>query len=283
MRDGFDRRRISAAVIVCALCLLCACRKDAQENVPPSRLADRVNLTFEVFNHTQGFLTKYERTEQKGTPARIAIPELEVAGVDENRIVIREGRFGRLIAFGKTGTADFEVPSEDRNYAVYLMNASSGADYRKVDTWINRNEGVLEYAPPLHWYRADRNGYQGPEDVIQDAIGQLNEALSYSWVTYGNFRKIDRRENDSFGVGYGYCRNQFGWHSPYWAGVNPEHCSSSHTRLGTFIEEIFELVTRLNDIGDKDTAGLITDPDTGNLNDVGKDLLAYVFVKDDKI
>jgi hypothetical protein len=54
-------------------------------------------------------------------------------------------------------------------------------------------------------------------------------------------------------------------------------------KLATFLEEIFELITRLNDIGGEDTASLITDPDTGNLNEVGKDLLAYVFVKDEKI
>jgi hypothetical protein len=54
-------------------------------------------------------------------------------------------------------------------------------------------------------------------------------------------------------------------------------------KLGTFLEEIFELITRLNDIGGQDSATLITDPDTGNLNELGKDFLAYVFVKDEKI
>ena len=152
-----------------------------------------------------------------------------------------------------------------------------------MDTWTNTNEGVLEYVPPFKWYREDRNDYQGPEDVIQDAINQLNDALEYSWAKYGSLLRIDQRKNSSFGVGYGYCRNQFGWHSPYWAGINPDHCLTYKMKLGTFLEEIFELITRLNDIGGKDTATLITDPDTGNLNDVGKDLLAYVFVKDEKI
>ena len=162
------------------------------------------------------------------------------------------------------------------------MNALNGTDYRKVDTWISANEGVLEYDPSLAWYREDRNDYHGPEDVIQEAIDQLNDALDYPWARYGNLQKIDQRKNSSFGVGYGYCRNQYGWHSPYWAGVNPDYCLTYKTKLETFLEEIFELITRLNDIGGKDTATLITDPESGKLNEVGKDLLAYVFVKDEK-
>ena len=50
-------------------------------------------------------------------------------------------------------------------------------------------------------------------------------------------------------------------------------------RRETFLEEIFELVTGTEDIGRIDTASVIADKN-GNLNDVGRDLFAYVFVKD---
>ncbi|UCE41830.1 MAG: hypothetical protein JSV17_02240 [Candidatus Aminicenantes bacterium] len=213
----------------------------------------------------------------------VKISELDVEGVDINRMVIREGRFGERIVFSQTGVAIFQSPQQDNNYTLYLMNATNGADYRKVDTWISTNEGILEYVPPFKWYREDRNDFEGPEEVIQDAINQLNDALNYSWAKYGSLRRIDQRKNNSFGVGYGYCRNQFGWHSPYWAGVNPDHCLTYRMKLATYLEEIFELITRLNDINEKDTATLITNPDTGNLNDVGRDLLAYIFIKDEKI
>jgi hypothetical protein len=242
-----------------------------------------VILSFEVYNHTQGLLTNIEIKQEPGSRVAIRISDLGVEGVDDTRMVIREDRFGERIAFSQTGMATFQAPKQDKNYTLFLMNASNGADYRKVDTWINTNEGVLEYVPPIKWFLEDKNGYQGPEDVIQDVVDQLNDALAYSWANYGSFQKVDQRKNNSFGVGYGYCRNQFGWHSPYWAGVNPDHCLTYKMKLATFLEEIFELITRLNDIGGKDTATLITDPETGNLNEVGKDLLAYVFVKDEKI
>ena len=53
-------------------------------------------------------------------------------------------------------------------------------------------------------------------------------------------------------------------------------------RRETFLEEIFELVTGTEDIGRIDTASVIAD-ENGNLNDVGRDLLAYVFVKDARL
>jgi hypothetical protein len=283
MFDRVIRQNYSIAVCLGIIVFLIACQKNSQEPKPLPESSDPVTLSFEVYNHTQGYLMNFESTLERGTQVTISLSELDVEGVDENRMVIREDRMGTRIAMSQNGVVNFKAPKENKMYTLYLMNALNGADYRKVDTWINANEGVLEYKSPLAWYREDKNGYHGPEDVIQDAIDQLNNALDYPWARYGNLQRIDQRKNSSFGVGYGYCRNQYGWHSPYWAGVNPDYCLTYVTKLETVLEEIFELVTRLNDIGGKDTATLITDPDSGNLNEVGKDLLAYVFVKDEKI
>jgi hypothetical protein len=279
---GVFRKRLFFVVCFCVVVSLYVCQKKSQEKIPFPESIESVILSFEVYNHTRGSLIEFEKTLEQGARVTIDLSELDVEGVDENRMVIREDRFGPRIAFTQTGIATFQAPKQDKNYTLYLMNASNGADYRKVDTWTNTNEGVLEYVPPFKWYREDKDDYQGPEDVLLDAINQLNDALNYSWAKYGSLQRIDQRRNSCFGVGYGYCRNQFGWHSPYWAGINPGHCLTYKMKLETFIEEIFELITRLNDIGGRDTATLITDPDTGNLNEVGKDLLAYVFVKDEK-
>lgn len=266
-----------------AAILFCSCNKESKKetSLPPPLF--QVTLSFDVFNHTQGYLTSLERVVKSAEKVMLKIRDLEMEEVDSERIVVREERFGALTAFGKAGWAVFNAPTEDRQYTIYLMNASHGVDYRAADTWTGPNEGILEYAPPIKWYREDRDSYQGLEDEIRDAVDHLNDALSYDWATYGTLIQIEQKANSSFGVGYGHCRNQFGWHNPYWAGINPEHCVTTEERLATFLEELFELITRLNDIGGKDTAGLITDPDTGKLNEKGKDLLAYVFVKDRKI
>jgi hypothetical protein len=283
MFDQSILKSLVFAVCLFLVVLMCGCQENSQEGHTFPESSDKVVLSFEVYNHTQGFLTKFDRTTRQGTPVTVRISNLDVEGVREDRMVVRRERFGARVAFNLAGMASFEAPEQDETYTIYLMNASNGADYRKVDTWTNSNEGILEYVPPIRWYREDRNDMNGPEDIILDAVRQLNEALDYSWAKYGSIQRIETRKNSSFGVGYGYCRNQFGWHSLYWAGVNPDHCPDYKMKLATFLEEIFELVTRLNDIGGKDTATLITDPDTGNLNGMGKDLLAYVFVKDEKI
>jgi hypothetical protein len=275
--------RLLFVIFLGILFSLCACQKEASDEVLLVEPSEPVILTVDVYNHTQGFLTKIKRSQKPDSRVRIKLADLGVEGVDKDRMVMREHRFGVRVAFSQTGSIHFDAPKNSKNYTLYLLNASNGADYRMVDTWTSANEGVLEYVPPIKWYREDRNNHRGPEGFIIDVIDQLNEALEYPWASYGRFQRIEERENSSFGVGYGYCRNQFGWHNPYWAGVNPDHCLSGGMKQGTFIEEIFELLTRLNDIGGKDTASLITDPDTGDLNGLGKDLLAYVFVKDEKI
>ena len=277
------RGRVFFLILFWILISQCACQKEASDEVLLVESSEPVTLSFDVYNHTQGFLTGIQRSQKPGSRVTIKLTDLRVEGVDKNRMIVREHRFGVRVAFSQTGTVQFDAPKDDKNYTLYLLNASSGADYRKVDTWTNANEGVLEYVPPIKWYREDRNDHRGPESFIIEAIDQLNGALEYSWASYGRFQRIEERENGSFGVGYGYCRNQFGWHNPYWAGVKPDHCLTDGMILGTFIEEIFELLTRLNDIGGEDTASLITDPDTGNLNEMGKDLFSYVFIKDKKI
>ncbi len=269
-------------IALCMVSFLCGCSNEPQNSTQNPESSIPVTLFFDVFNHTRGFLKSFEKKMLSGEDLRIRIMDLNIEGVDEERIVIREGRFGELVALSKTGEATFKAPDSDQKFTVYVMNASSGADYKKVDTWIEANQGILEYAPYMKWRQEDRNDFEGPEDVIRGAFDQLNQALDYSWVKYGGFQRAKHKKESHFGVGYGFCRNQFGWHSPYWAGVNPEHCSTYEARLSTFLEEVFELVTRLDDIGGKDTASVITNPDTGEFNDIGTDLLAYVFVKDNK-
>lgn len=272
-------------VLVVALCIisfLCVCSKESQNSTQNPAPSIPVTLSFDVFNHTQGFLKSFEKNMHSNEDLTIRIKDLGIEGVDEERIVIRKGIFGEQVALSKTGEVTFKAPDSSQKFTVYVMNASSGADYKKVDTWIQTNQGILEYTPYMKWHREDRNSFEGPEDVIQEALDQLNQALDYSWAKYGSFQRTNQKKESHFGVGYGFCRDQFGWHSPYWAGVNPEHCGTYRARLSTFIEELFELVTRLDDIGGKDTASMITNKDTGEFNHIGRDLLAYVFVKDKK-
>jgi len=281
-------KRIRTGLIILALfCSMSSCRKYETGEVGAEPISSQwpqvVSLSFDIFNHTQGFLKSMIRPAKPGQSFVMKIEDLGVTGVDERRIVIREGKLGMRVAYSRLGECEFAVPNENRSYTVYLMNASSNADYRAVDVRVGLYEGNLCFPRAIYWVTEDRDGLQGPDEPLIQAIQQLNDALDYPWVSYGRFFKVDTVIDSHLRVGYGECRDQYGWHTYNWAGVNPIHCSSHRFRLETFLEEIFELVTGTENIGGKDTASLITDGKTGRLNRVGQDLFAYIFVKDIKV
>lgn len=258
------------------------------ENLPAARTSEmstlpvKLILFFDVYNHTQGFIKSISRDSIAGETFRISISELGVEGVDDRRIVIREGRLGPRVAYSRTGECEFVSPEMDSSYTLYLMNASNGAEYRAVDVWVGIHEGNLQFPRVMKWVREDRDGYEGPETPVEEVVRFLNDALDFSWARYGRFIQVKTKQDADLRIGYGYCRDQYGWHTLKWAGVNPEHCQTLKLKLETFLEEIFELVTCTENIAEEDSARMIADPETGQLNAAGRDLFAYVFIKDVK-
>lgn len=273
-------------VIVCLILFICFCKQSPREsslqNSKDFALPARVILSFDIYNHTQGFLKNFSRKVRAEENLKISIQDLDVNGVDERRIVIREGLLGPRLAYSRTGECEFVTPDKDSQLIIYLMNASNEAEYRAVDVWVGIYEGNLQFPRKMKWFLENRDGYQGPEYPIVAAISQLNEALSFPWIKYGQFDQVFIESDSDFSVGYGYCEDEYGIHTLKWAGVNPDHCPTEKFKQETFLEEIFELVTSTENIAEKDSASMIANPDTGALNEKGRDLLAYIFVKDVK-
>jgi hypothetical protein len=271
-------------VLFCMVFFLVVCRTTQDEPPVPlsgtSRSPTKVILSFDVFNHTQGLLAEFSRKAKAGEILRFKISEFGVDGIDQRRIVIREGRLGPRVAFGKLGECEFVSPEQDTDYTIYLMNSSSGAEYRAVDVWVGIYEGKLRFPRKMKWYFENRDGFEGQVDPITEVICQLNDALNFPWSRYGQFIQVPVKNMAHFFVGYGFCKDEYGWHTLKWAGINPEHCSDYRFRLETFLEEIFELVTGTENIAEKDSVSMIANQTTGQLNEVGRDLLAYIFVKD---
>ena len=273
-------------VLLFLILSLVVCQSTENEPTDPlpdtSGLKTQVSLSFDIFNHTQGFIKKITRETQAGETLRIAIKDLEVEGIDDRRIVIREGQLGPRVAYSRTGECEFSAPEQDKAYTVYLMNASHGAEYRAVDVWVGIYEGNLQFPRQMMWCIENRNGFEGPSDPITDVVHQMNEALDFPWSNYGKFIQVSKRDDAHFSIGYGFCEDQYGWHTLNWAGVNPDHCPTEKFVRETFLEEIFELVTSTENIAEKDSVSMIADLTTGQLNKVGRDLFAYIFVKDVK-
>jgi len=281
----FERTRLALVMIVLAWLtgLGGGCKKDAPTE--PEEPARTVSVTLYFYNHTRGFITQKTVTGQSGARQWIRISDAEAGDVDARRIAVRKigagNGLGELVGFSTNGKVLTTFPDHDLGYDVFLMNSASGANYQLIDEWTNKGPGagVLSYPPNAAWQREDRDGQTGPVEPLNEAVAQLNAALSYPWKKYGSLTQVNTGRN--FGIGYGNCDGNAGWHSAVWAGVNPKVCKDYPDKLRIFLAEIFELQTQTADLGGRNTNETICDS-TGNLNPIGKDLWAYSHVKDSK-
>ncbi len=278
-------KNIPTLLLLLCLCFVVSCGKAKKKPDGKDYVLDnisRVTLFFDLYNHTQGFLKSFEKRAFQGETLKLHIDQFDVNGVDERRIVVREGRMWRRVAYSRLGECELIAPKTDTYYTIYLMNESHGADYRVVDVRVGLYEGNLQFPRKMKWFIENRDGFEGPVEPLREAIQDLNEALDYPWASYGQFLQVRNKSEAHFFVGYGYCQDQYGWHTAKWAGVNPKHSLTKIFMLETFLEEVFELVTSTENIGEKDSVSIIADPKTGHLNAVGRDLFAYLFIKDVK-
>jgi len=273
---------IGATILAGYIGLGMGCGKDnpITPPIPPGPVT--VNATF--YNHTQGPLTSKAYSGISGQPLVIKISDIAAANVDSQRIAVRNAgsgsSLGQLVGFSRNGEVNTTYPNSNSDFDVFLMNTTAGANYQLIDGWVDKGGGILQCSPDVKWRREDKDGYTGPEAPIDDAMNQLNNALNYSWKKYGSFTQVSSAFH--IGVGYGYCDGAVGLHSATWATVNPDFCKDYAFKLRVFLSEIFELQTNTDDLEGGDSSFTICNMSTGNLNAVGRDLFAYVYVKDSK-
>ena len=256
-------------------------------------------LTFTVYNHTAGRLGSWTATLQSGATVSLAVGSLgEVVDADGNtvqaaipvdsadaqRLVVRkaaaDGRVGDFVAASTSGTVTFQVPIVSRAaYDVFVMNAQNGTDYSLVDS------GALGFARNLAISRgADVGGATGPDGAIDShGAGVVRGGhASPGWRTDacpgcaadGQIVVVYTQPNA--GACATYTR------STGMLYVNPERCAAVPVDVsGVVLENGIELVAGVRDIGGADSSGLL-DWGSLRLTPTGRDLLAYVFLKDSK-
>ena len=79
------RKRLFFVICLCVVVSLHVCQQKSQEKIPLPESMESVILSFEVYNHTQGSLTKFEKTLEQGARVTINLRELDVEGVDVYR------------------------------------------------------------------------------------------------------------------------------------------------------------------------------------------------------
>lgn len=265
-----------------------SCKDTPTTPKPPPTTPKDVVVNAYFRNHTQGGNYEKKYYGKSGEELIIKVSDVNVPNTDSKRIAVRKaangGYLGELIGFSRNKEVKTTYPNQGMSYDVFLMNigpTTKSEHYQKIDDWVGKGGGTLEFQPNMEWHREDKHGKTGPEGPINDAIRDLSNAVNYSWAKYGSLTKVGSGGN--FGVGYADLPPGWGGdHTSDWAGVDYA-LKSDDIRLKLFLAEIFELITRTKDIYDGErTYPLITDPITGHLNEIGRDLFAYVFVKDTK-
>ena len=158
------------------------------------------------------------------------------------------------------------------------MNAQNGTDYSVVDS------GALAYERNLTISRGrDIGGATGPDDALDILVRALSEAVTYPWMSYGRVTRVAADgqivvtyTQPNAGACVTYTR------STGMLYVNPERCAAVPVDIyGVMLENGIEMLAGVRDIGGPDSAGLLY-WDALRLTPTGRDLLAYVFLKDSK-
>jgi hypothetical protein len=251
------------------------CKKHDDPIIPPGP----VTLQFDVYNHTQGYRGQFSKTVLSESQLIIKVNELGVSDVDPQRIAVRQDNFGKLEVFSSAGEAVFTAPKQNMNYDIILFNSTNNAPYQ----WMDDQSSQLRFKKRNHVvYRKDRDGVTGPESVWDSVFDQLNSALSLGWVNWGNVNRQPSATSGDFSYGYGICifggGRVDGLHGGSFILVDPEMCQEEMSRRSVGLEEAFENICRVDNIGGMPS--LMTIQKWGVLLPRGKDLFAYVFAKD---
>ncbi|MCX6551137.1 MAG: IPT/TIG domain-containing protein [Acidobacteria bacterium] len=255
-------------------------------------------MTFNVYDHTEGLLGAFTQSAQSGTSVTISISDLVVSelrsartaqgalpatDVDASRIAVRQqaanGLIGSFVGFSTAGTVTVTAPySSTAGYDVFLMNTRNGADYSLADT------ASLAFGRDLTVSRgADMGGASGPDSAIDNLVTALGSALANNGMKYG---RVTRAAADGQII-VTYAQPNAGACATYTRSrgtlyLNPDTCAAVPVNLsGVMLENGFELVTGLRDISGTDSSAVV-DWDTLRLTKMGRDLLAYIYVKDSK-
>jgi hypothetical protein len=241
-----------------------------------------VTITLRYINHTRGpYGTKVIIVESGSS---VTVTPLDVANgsVDAKRIAVREEGFGKLIVFSDTGEARFVVPEHNTTYEIYGFNIKSGAHYSLMDDDIFAGRGARLFMGK-HFLVAGRRDWdtmKGPEHLWKKVFSQLNRALKYKWATYGYISRRPKAAEVDFCYGYGIPPgrvNDVGWHQGNIIYVRSDMYPVAIFRVS--LAEAFELICQVDDVGGRSSYNTIWDGGYG-LSRIGRDLFAYVFVKE---
>lgn len=181
-----------------------------------------VELSFTVYDSAKGRIGAFKRIAPlDGSLARVSLstPDLG-SGIDPDRFALRVAhqgdRLGSLVAATRSGTMDVIASTGVRDFDVFVMNASNGANYRCADTgdadWFpsaamgGARYGTLRLASAGEAFiDGQKKGHailDGPEAELIRAVDQVNTVLNPFGLLFGRMDYVGRASAASISAGW---------------------------------------------------------------------------------
>jgi hypothetical protein len=253
--------------------------KKKNDTTPPPPID--VIISLDAYNSTKGFQKDLTaRTVKAGSTIDIPITDLGVTGVDTKYVAVYSEDFKTKISFDTDSSATFTAPQNNAKYHIILFN-KLGTNYagqqvsydwmQGSSLWNNKRNHIV--------YRRDFNGQTGPEKIWESVFYQLNAALDLGWVKLGSINRQPNGTSGDFSYGYGDSHGYLGYHAGSFITINHKQDSEELFMTGIGLEEAFENICGVDDIGGYSSRHTIQT--NGVLNPVGEALFVFVNIKDD--
>ena len=257
----------------------------------PDNKPVQMTLNFDFYKYPTGLVTTVTKQAMSNSSVSIGIGDTGVNDVDSSYFFLYDGN--NHTANGTTGTISFTTPNTTtpnttKTYNVVLMpklvdlnGYSPGVSY----SWMT-GKGIIQSTRNIIVYMQDRDNQDGPEESYTSVWSQLRAPLSFSWLKLGSITEKPK-PNDSIGTfsyGYAICIDPAtgnrvdGLHGGSYITIDAERLTLEAQRRSIGLAEAFENICLVQNIGGHGSSYTIQYG--GVLNDVGKALFAFAFLKD---
>jgi len=265
--------------------------KKKNDTTPPPPID--VTISLDAYNSTKGFQKDLTaRTVKAGSTIDIPITELGVTGVDTKYVAVYSEDFKTKIAFDTDSSATFTAPQNNAKYHIILFDALGTNIYGDKVSYDWVLSSSLQNGKRNHKvYRKDFDGQTMEERVWggeslpeiggkRGVFDQLNEDLKTSYnVVWGSNDRQPTATSGDFSYGAGDSIGADGQHLGDRITVNAKKLDyRMKSMVGIGLEEAFENLLNVDDIGGRPSSATIQSQGVANEN--CKRLILFAYIKD---
>lgn len=263
--------------------------KKKNDTTPPPPID--VTISLDAYNSTKGLQKSLEaRTVKAGSTIDIPITELGVTGVDAKYVAVYSEDFKTKIAFDTDSSATFTAPQSNAKYHIILFNKLGKNPLGQQVTYDWVKDASLHSNKRNHKvYRKDFDGQTMEERVWggeslpeiggkRGVFDQLKASLNVGYTVWGSIDRQPTATSGDFSYGAGDSIGADGVHMGSYITVNAKKLNTMKQLVATGLEEGFENLLNIDDIGGQSSS--LSIQSQAVLVQNGKDLFVFAYIKD---